>query len=90
MTCQPIRDQLATDQVRLVRAAMILMRWAFTSGQCGALAGGLQGGLERPGFRRRRRPVAVGIFVPCRAAHPRDNRPFGRGQVGVVVEEEAL
>ena len=36
-------DQLATDQVRLVRAAMALMRWAFTGGQCGALAGGLEG-----------------------------------------------
>lgn len=46
--------------------------------------------LKRPGFGRCRGPVAVGVFVPRRAAHPRDNRPFGRGQVGVIVKEEAL
>lgn len=48
------------------------------------------GRLKRPGFGRRRRPVAVGIFVPRRAAHTRDDRPFGCGQMGVIVEEEAL
>ena len=48
------------------------------------------GRLERRGFRRRRGPVAVWIFVPRCATHPRDDRPFGCGQVGVIVEEEAL
>ena len=48
------------------------------------------GRLVRPGFGRCRGPVAVGILVPRCAAHPRDDRPFSRGQVGMVVEEEPL